>query len=121
MDNTKLKPFNIEEAKAGKPVINGAGEDVRIICYDAKGKYPVIALIESEEDCFISWYNIDGAYYPHISLRDLYMKPQIKKGWVASWSEGQNRYTSGDVYDTVEDCREDYEEGYTYHEIEWEE
>lgn len=32
--NKTMKPFNLEEAKAGKPVCNREGNDVRIICFD---------------------------------------------------------------------------------------
>lgn len=41
-----MKPFNLEEAKAGAPVCTADGHKVRIICWDAKiDKHPIIALI----------------------------------------------------------------------------
>ena len=43
-----LKPFNLEEAKAGKPICTRDGRKARIICYDKKGDSdPIIALIEN--------------------------------------------------------------------------
>lgn len=32
-----MKPFNLEEVKAGKSVCNRDGNDVRIICFDKRG------------------------------------------------------------------------------------
>lgn len=50
-ENNKYKPFNLEEAKAGKPVCTRDGHKARIICFDAgMGEYPVIALVESIEN-----------------------------------------------------------------------
>lgn len=41
-----MKPFNLEEAKAGKPVCTRDGYDARILCFDAKNPYyPVVALV----------------------------------------------------------------------------
>lgn len=47
-ENNKFKPFNLEQAKAGKPVCTRVGHKARIICFNAKasGDYPIIALIE---------------------------------------------------------------------------
>lgn len=41
-----MKTFNLEEAKAGKPVITRDGRPVRIICFDkiSPEGYPLIAL-----------------------------------------------------------------------------
>lgn len=46
-----MKPFNLEEAKAGKPICNRAGEDVRIICFDKRSKYntPIVALHKAKD------------------------------------------------------------------------
>lgn len=36
-----MKPFNLEEAKAGKQVVTKSGRPVRIICWDVKDRmYP---------------------------------------------------------------------------------
>ena len=42
----KTKPFNIDEAKAGAKVVTRDGRPARIVCWDAKGKYPIIALLD---------------------------------------------------------------------------
>lgn len=40
-----MKPFNLELAKQGHPVITRNGKKARIICFDRKGE-PIVALIE---------------------------------------------------------------------------
>lgn len=40
-----LKPFDLEAAKAGKPVCTRDGRKARIICFDAKCNKPIVALI----------------------------------------------------------------------------
>ena len=46
-ENNKFKPFDLEQAKAGKPVCTRDGRKARIICFDTKtlGDYPIIALV----------------------------------------------------------------------------
>ena len=46
-ENNKYKPFNLEEAKAGKSVCTRDGQEVRIICFNAKSEnYPIVALVK---------------------------------------------------------------------------
>lgn len=44
MKTKVLKPFDIDKAKAGAEVSDENGHPVRIICYDAMGDWPIIAL-----------------------------------------------------------------------------
>jgi hypothetical protein len=55
-----MKEFNLEEAKSGKPVCTRDGNKARILCFDAKGEFPIYALIEV--DC------IDGTIYEYVRL-----------------------------------------------------
>lgn len=79
-----MKPFNLEEAKAGKPVVTRNGTEVRIICFDRKNfKSPLIALLKYED----SEIEITTSYTEkgeHISNKekDLFMKTEKKTGWV---------------------------------------
>ena len=45
-----MKEFNLEEAKAGKPVCTRDGKDVRILCFDRKEKSYCIAGLYIDED-----------------------------------------------------------------------
>lgn len=77
-----LKPFNLEEAKAGKPVCTRDGRKARIICFDAKGDYPIVALIETGNGEKVVQYMIDGHCTNIISqcCDDLMMLPEKKEG-----------------------------------------
>lgn len=44
-----LKPFDLEAAKAGKPVCTRDGRKARIICFDLKNdEYPIVAAVEND-------------------------------------------------------------------------
>lgn len=43
-----MKPFNLELAKQGHPVITRKGKKARIICFDRNGDAPIVALVETE-------------------------------------------------------------------------
>ena len=87
----KLKPFDLEAAKAGKPVCTRDGRKARIICFDRRlfyknVSYPILALVEcSDGEDDVCGYNEkgkvlieDGAEYKD----DLMMQPEKKEGWV---------------------------------------
>lgn len=115
-----LKPFNLEEAKAGKPVCTRDGRKARIICFDAKGKQPIIALFEKEkaDEVIIQTYNDDGSYYGlgKEDNRDLMMLPEKKEGWI-------NVYRS-QIHNTLKSAEEGHKGITDYIEtikVEWEE
>lgn len=77
-----MKPFNLKDAKAGKPVVTRDGRPARIICWDRKKKdYPIIALIGVEED--IASFTADGRYIScEQDPNDLFMASEKKEGWM---------------------------------------
>lgn len=106
-----LKPFDLNSAKAGKPVYTRDGRKARIICFDAKrkDKKSIIALIPSKDypgfEDLIAYPN-DGNYYGgHENDGDLMMLPEKRNGWV-------NVY-KGNLYDTESEAKKAHlEEGY---------
>lgn len=53
--------FDLEAAKAGKPVETRSGFPVRILCYDALGKRPIIALVKTSMYAeVVEEYYLDG-------------------------------------------------------------
>ena len=53
-----LKPFDLQAAKAGKPVCTRDGRKARIICFDRTGKFPIVALVEAKDrDDIYSYLN----------------------------------------------------------------
>lgn len=78
-----LKEFNLEGAKAGKPVCTRDGRKARIICFDLNNKnFPIVAIIncDSEENAY--QYDIDGICDEHDNNLNLMMSPEKKEGWV---------------------------------------
>ena len=61
---SNLKPFNLEEAKAGKPVCTRDGRKARIICFDRIDStgcnLPIVALIQCEGTEVLQLYHDDG-------------------------------------------------------------
>lgn len=89
-----LKPFSLELAKAGKPVCTRDGRKARIICFDAKGEKPIIALIANGNSEDVNYYYITGKvrFLDKEDGNDLMMLPEKKEGWVNVYKDS--------VYDT---------------------
>ena len=101
MENLHLKPFNIEEAKQGKPIYTRGGKPARVISYDAKsGEHTknLIVLIESDEEYEdIERYNLDGKYYlGDESEKDLMIVAEKKIGYA--------NISLNDLYSNEEDA-----------------
>lgn len=89
-----MKEFNLEEAKAGKPVCTRDGKPVRIICFDRKDQYntfPIVALVLKLDgnEVFHSYTN-NGKFMEDTSTSDLDLMMAGKKheGWVNIYREG---------------------------------
>ena len=126
-----MKPFNLKEylKDPSKEVITRDGRKVkRILCTDARGVYPVIALIEYDDtsDCAYS-YTKDGRY--HISEpcgEDLFIAPEKKEGWVNIFKYNFGEPFIGDmhIFRSKEEAEESAKNNRTYVKsikIEWEE
>ena len=119
----KLKPFNLEKAKQGKPVCTRGGRKVRIICFDLQSieNTPIVAAVQvTDKQEGIAYYYEDGRQFVDgISKLDLMMLPEKKEGWV-------NIYRS-QIYNTLEKAKEAYKRTYNDNnylktiKIEWEE
>ena len=93
-----LKEFDLEAAKAGKPVCTRNGHKARIICFDAKSSKPVIALITRKSDDYeegYSFYEDGRACGDKNNDYDLMMLSEKKEGWVNVYKKEQNRYVKG--------------------------
>lgn len=124
----KMKPFDLEAAKAGKPVCTRDGRKARIICFDTinKGNYPIIALLEDKGSEAIFYYNKDGKCNVGTE-RDLMMLPEKKEGWVnvyKSYNVGKKTPCIASIYPTKEEAKKSSVVGFDYVDtvkIEWEE
>lgn len=78
-----LKPFDLEAAKAGKPVCTRDGRKARIICFDLNNKnFPIVAIINCDTEENAYQYDIDGVCDEHDNNLNLMMSPEKKEGWV---------------------------------------
>lgn len=75
----KLKPFDLEAAKAGAKVITREGRPVRIVCFDQKGRYNLVGLVTTNENTEeANVYTKNGKFVEgRESTEDLFMAPKI--------------------------------------------
>ena len=122
-----MKQFSLKEhlANPSRNVVTRDGRPARIICTDAKGKYSVIALVETDDTEITYKFNEEGKYLDgDEDNRDLFFASEKREGWVNIYRNGEgNTITSVRVYDTKEKAEKAKDNfGYlgTIH-IEWEE
>lgn len=111
MEEKKLnfKPFDLEAAKAGKPVCTRDGRKARIICFDAKCNKPIVALIYDCNKETVLQYLENGRFFvDQIDKYDLMMFPQKKEGWVnvyKSYNVGKKIPCIASIYPTKEEAK----------------
>ena len=104
-----MKQFSLEEFKKNpnRKVVAENGRSARIICTDAKGRFPVIALVFDVENDYEDIY----FYTPNGECSDisdgpmnLFFAPVKKSGWVNLFRRGSETET-GVVFDTKDEAR----------------
>ena len=84
-----LKEFDLEAAKSGKPVCTRDGRKARIICFDKKGAYPIVALVNdyNEEEYIKNYDEFGKKFIGGETSDDLMMLPEKKEGWINVYKE----------------------------------
>ena len=78
-----LKPFDLEAAKAGKPVCTRDGRKARIICFDRDWDMRIVALVSDPLGESVHYYLSNGKVdFDKQNDEDLMMLPERKEGWV---------------------------------------
>ena len=82
-----MEQFSLEKylANPSRKVVTRDGRKARIICTDAMGDYPLIALVEALDSTAEQAYSFTskGSYYTSItSDNDLFFAPEKHEGWV---------------------------------------
>ena len=92
-----LRPFDLEAAKAGKPVCTRDGRKARIICFDRDWDMHIVALVSDPLGESVHYYLSNGKvdFYKQ-NDEDLMMLPEKKEGWVNVYKDL--------VYDTKEEA-----------------
>lgn len=114
----KLKPFDIQKAKEGKPVCTRDGRKVRIICFDRRINRPIIALIEGDnhEEALQSYFDNGRCCCDVTSGYDLMMLPEKRSGWAKirkdvnlynTKEEADRKMIGNDEYVTAKVCWEE--------------
>lgn len=107
-EKLNLKPFNLEAAKAGKPVCTRDGRKARIICFDAKGVKPIIALIDNEgEETITEYLEFGRIWNDNKSDEDLMMLLEKKEGYVNIYTDPKiegSRYSGGTIFTSEEEA-----------------
>ena len=124
-----MKEFNLTEylKNPNQKVITRDGREVRIICTDAKGDEPIIALvynnIREEENVYT--YNRNGYFYgDNDSCLDLFFALVKREGWINLYKNEGITYLPGIIHDSEEDAKKaikDDPDFITTIKIEWEE
>ena len=103
-----MKKFDLQEylSNPSRKVVTRDGKSVRILCTDAKGSYPIAALVRSEDNedsaCI---FKEDGTFLEGSkSGHDLFFDVETKHGWVNLYRTEQGFVIFGSVYDTKEDA-----------------
>ena len=127
-----MKQFNLKSYIANpRKVMTKDGRDARILCVDAKGDYPVVALIpdgEGEYKCDSpEMYTEDGCSYSgRMSFLDLFFAPEKKVGWanVFGGADGNSYVGDSRIFKSKEDAEKEGKKWKDYIatvKIEWEE
>ena len=81
-----MKPFDLEKAKAGAPVVQRCGRHARIVDFALKNEAYPLAVIYTDDMGreHLTEFSIEGKYYGDQSdtYRDLMMAPVKREGWV---------------------------------------
>ena len=125
-----MKPFNLEEAKAGKPVVTRDGRDVRILAFDYKTEtnfYPLIGLVtlSNGTEKLEIWTNEGRSWCSDGKADfDLFIKTEKKQGWVNLYRDAFGSISADVVYRnevTAKSLSKVGVEAITTIKVEWEE
>lgn len=108
-----MEPFNLEEylKNPDRKVVTRDGRNARIICTDAKGMYPIVALVASKEGTLevehSFLYYADGRIVGNIKNgHDLFFAPEKKEGWINIYKDNYSeRISSMIIYSSKKDAK----------------
>ena len=119
-------PFSLEKylANPARQVVTRDGKPVRILCVDAVGEYPIVALVKNENKEFANNFTKDGRLYKDSKDdRDLFFAPERKEGYINLFKQITGINT-GFVFNTKEEAEKSAKSLPNYIttvKIEWEE
>lgn len=98
-----MKPFNLEEAIAGKPICTRKGLPTRILDTNLKGsRCPIVVAVLSDDREYVRCYAKDGKLFSTLETEDdLVMAPKEHVGWINIY---ENNRSSRNIYKTKADA-----------------
>lgn len=118
-----MKPFNLEAALAGAPVVTRGGDIVTEIFHfkTVEGiMYPVIAIVDGERHSFTTTGKYNVTMVTHDN--DLFMGTEKKEGWVNVYQGYKDEHFTGrKIYPTQEAADQGRSTEGIAVKIEWEE
>ena len=119
-----MKPFSLDEylKNPSKKLVTKEGKTVkRILCTDARGGYPVIALVDCGDYDSAFSYTKDGKHIEYkSSSSDLFFATEKHEGWVNVYRDFDDMMC-GSVFATEEDAKCNAKTAIATVRIEWEE
>ena len=123
-----MKQFNLEEylKNPSRKVVTRNGRKVtRILCTDARGQYPIVALVKALDDDNESSfsYTKDGHFSPgEEHVYDLFFAQEKHEGWVNVYKAGNTPHSDTCIWPTEEEAKKWANDDYVATvKIEWEE
>lgn len=109
-----MKQFNLEEylKNPSRKLITRDGRKVkRILCTDAMGPYPIVALIERRDGAMDNahQYKMDGRYFSSgTDDSDLFFVPEKREGWINIFkgSNGNAFLGNSRIFESKEEAEE---------------
>ena len=103
-----MKQFNLQEylKNPDRHIVTRDGKDVRIICTDAKGNFPIIALVKTYNGSeTVLRLKENGRFYNDTeNSRDLFFAPIKKEGWVNMYKTRSGGAQIGQIYSSKEEA-----------------
>ena len=103
-----MKQFNLAEylENPNRRIITKDGRSVRIICTDAKGNFPIIALVEIHNGAeTVIRLKENGRFYNDTeNSSDLFFVQEKKSGWINLYKINSIISPGPRAYDTKEDA-----------------
>lgn len=103
-----MKQFNLQEylKNPDRHIVTRDGKDAKIICTNAKGNFPIIALVETYNgNETVLRLKENGRFYNDTeNSRDLFFAPEKKEGWINLFKINST-LTIGEVYNTEEEAK----------------
>lgn len=98
-------PFDFDKAKEGLPVKTKSGYDVRVLCWDRLGEYPIVGLVRRSEDAEnVVLFNKSGISMAAFSeAEELVCVVKKRKVWVSIYLD-ENGYVQASIPSEVGPC-----------------